>query len=677
MRTTALLLLVLLVAGGAWFLLAGRDAHDDDGEGIERTVDDEEHTDLVTLRGRSGAEALDAAAGKDAREADEPEDVEAESRFLLRGTLLEFDASRVGVAAVRVLPVRSGWADESWKTADGAADADGRFELDVTGLMAFPGELTHLEVRVDHPAYVQGRARADVAAVRAAGHGVLSVEITLHLGLAVTGEVRDERGVPIADADVAIFAGRSAPAGRDAPMKETADAHVRTDAEGRYRLRIATHGFYRVVAATGERLPAGTVVNVPQGGAARVPPLVLHPGVAIAGRVRFRETWVGGVWIKAVPEGHERRVPVGRRRMVPLEVGQRALAWTPDGPVPTTAWVQADEQGRFRFAGLAPGVHTVDPAHARSARLPHLTHAASEGLAQEVTAPAADLVLEIGGAVLEVRVVGAGQPVVDAEIEIETGGRGLFVRTNEESVARFLVVPSAPCTLRVRKEGFHDGALQITAGAARTTEVATVELLPAAPAPKLFVSFTGPHVQAVEQAAFSLEDPAEPGRMALDRYLRDEEKTGTYRVPDVKPGRYRLTVRPGEGMWGAFGYFLPEVLEVVIPTEGEERLEIPLRLGGRLRIAARDAQGALLEADCEIRDASGETLAVKFTAQAETMATTGVGRLGALSPSIVGPPLPAGSYTIELSLDGYHQQTVVAEVKASETTNVDVTLRGR
>ena len=58
MRFAVLPVLLVLLAAGAWFVLAGRDAAEDDGGAVERSSADEVAVDLVTLRGR--AEALPA-----------------------------------------------------------------------------------------------------------------------------------------------------------------------------------------------------------------------------------------------------------------------------------------------------------------------------------------------------------------------------------------------------------------------------------------------------------------------------------------------------------------------------------------------------------------------------------------------------------------------------------------
>lgn len=46
-------------------------------------------------------------------------------------------------------------------------------------------------------------------------------------------------------------------------------------------------------------------------------------------------------------------------------------------------------------------------------------------------------------------------------------------------------------------------------------------------------------------------------------------------------------------------------------------VRLALRAGGRLQIAARDATGALLEADCVIRDGAGEAQTVAFSTHSE------------------------------------------------------------
>ena len=186
MRQIVVLVAVIAVALGAAYLVLGRGDDASDAAAVPRTDEKSAAEGLVTLRGRLDAAAPAPAAAPE-MDADVPPTAEAEHRTVLRGRVHGLDPTREGVAVVRVFPVRSSWVDLTWKSVDGAAAADGTFGLDVTDLMAYPGDLTHLEVRVDHPAYVQGLVRVEVVAARAAGHGELSVEVTLHLGLAVSG----------------------------------------------------------------------------------------------------------------------------------------------------------------------------------------------------------------------------------------------------------------------------------------------------------------------------------------------------------------------------------------------------------------------------------------------------------------------------------------------------------
>lgn len=665
MRARVVILIALLLAGALAYVLLQRGGDEGDRRQIARAPATEGERAPTRLQGRAAVEAPRGTSPSMPTEAGTTRTDGAPSRVWLRGAVRGLDVVGDGVAVVRVLPVRNGWVDTSAPSLEGTVSSDDTFGLDVTDLIADAEGLSHLEVRVDHPETVQGRARAAVAGVRARGAGELTVVVVLHPGLAVTGRVLTERGEPVVGGHVALFShSRSFGA-----LRATSEAETRTDAEGRYRLRIAATGPYRVVAVAPERLPAGADVVVPPGGGVEVASLVLQPGVAVVGRVRFRGAFVPGIWVRVAPAGQENAIP--------MEVGQRSVVWAEGEPPRSEHWVQADDEGAFRVTGVTPGRHVLSLSRTGAPSLPHLIPTVLETVARAFHAPAEDVVLDVTGAVVQVCVVDASGPVEGAAVEVADGAASLSVRSDAEGVARFLLPPLTASTVHVRKEGFLEQDMAITTAAAGSTQDFEVTLLPAAPVPELYVTFTGAYVGALEQATFELEDLSNPGRMPIQRQVREAAGTATYRVPEVSPGRYRLTVRPGAAMWGAFGFFLPDVREVVLPPEGSVHVEVALRSGGRLRIAARNADGVLLAARCEIRDAGGEVIEASYTVQTDTMATTSQGRLGTLSPSLADPPLPAGSYTVELTLDGFEPRIVRADVKEDETTQVDVTLHAR
>jgi hypothetical protein len=145
-----------------------------------------------------------------------------------------------------------------------------------------------------------------------------------------------------------------------------------------------------------------------------------------------------------------------------------------------------------------------------------------------------------------------------------------------------------------------------------------------------------------------------------------------------------MVVRPGrhwqpDWTWdGDAGTWLDETVDVDVPATGAVQVEVTARPGGRLRIAARDARGEFLPAQCEIRDARGAVVKHYIATRRGRSGghSMGEGALGGDAPSDVAEALPPGRYRVTLSLDGFEEKSVDALVEAGRTCVLDVTLEG-
>lgn len=673
-----ILMLVLLVAG--WLLLSARDSSIEEGTAIDRAAEEDEAVrDLVTLRGRDGATTPEAE--HDASTPAVPPmpavaPVET-GRYVLHGTLLGLDATRPGEARVQVFPVSGMWANRDAEPSTCVAGTDGRFTVDLGTLFAQAEGLTHVEIVVDHPACVETLARLDVTAVRAAGHGVLEATLLLRAGLALTGEVVGQDRVPVAEADVALFR-----MGKDGPEFERMlpvqpRARTRTDAAGRYRLRVAGPGRYLVVAAHEGRRSAGLKVSLSAGAEVEIAPLVLETGVAIAGRLLYQGEPVGQAYVQASASDE--------RDGLPLQVGSETVQWSAEGLVSDGAG-RTDDAGAFSLVGLSRGGYALGVWHVTLSGIHAVSYVVTQHLGGTIQAPAEDVVLEIAGAVLELRTTCGGESAGTVGLQVQMPITTTVWETDEHGVLRVLVPAGQEYRISVGDEAYQPAHWTVTSGAVGATVVHELALVRAAPKPSLLVTFEGPGAAALDRAWIELAPPpaepsdapgaAPPPPVGLNP---EAEKIGpgVFRLNGLSAGRFTLIARPGTDFWENVGYQLEIRREIVLPPEGELELRLALRVGGRLQIAARDAAGALLEADCVIKDGAGEAQAVTFCTHSEHVAMTQSDALGNLSPSYVAPPLPPGRYTIELSLSGHEPQTVEVDVKENETTKVDVTLGDR
>ena len=148
-----------------------------------------------------------------------------------------------------------------------------------------------------------------------------------------------------------------------------------------------------------------------------------------------------------------------------------------------------------------------------------------------------------------------------------------------------------------------------------------------------------------------------------------------FSVSGLTLGRYRIIVRPGGAWLGGDSHWLEATTEVDVPADGNAAGSVEVRRGGRLRAAARDAEGRLLQARCLVRNAAGDRVPVTFVVRLTGGNLAGMRHaLSDAAPNTIDPALPAGRYRLEFSLDGYRPQASETELGVGETVDVEVTL---
>jgi protocatechuate 3,4-dioxygenase beta subunit len=515
-----------LVIAGEWWQAASATTTDDDGAYV---LGRRWHGMVDVVAGAPGfvrAEGRAPAAGSD-----------GDSRLdlvLLRGRRV---SGRVLDAATGLGLAGATFPDVYDALAPPPSGPGGAFELTLD-----PASST-LDARA--PGY--GAARV---ALEAGGRDLTDVELRLPPHVTYTGTVLDERGAPLADAEVFADPGERA----------------RSTADGSFAVLGAEGSAATVclVARAGERTPGVALVNgsrrdgysLALGAPAPLVGRVLdEQGAAVAGAVVTINMSGGPTWHRG---GNPLAALVGR--YLPL------------------LRTSTDAEGRFRVTGLPTGTYDV------SART-HAHPGAWVRVRAEVTPGAAPtevvLVLRPGHLIAGTVRDGRGEPVVGARVSLHSG-RDYSAWTEADGEGRFRHegLPPGNVALRVTHPGFEGAEGLAEAGA---TDV-TLELRPALRPTRLRLSLTGQTVD--EGTEFSVWlDTSEGERRAMEHHGLAREGIVEIDVPS-RPGAYRVLARSRN----AFGVIERLVLAAdEAEVSGQVALEPTLSVSGVVRDDAGDA----------------------------------------------------------------------------------------
>lgn len=184
-----------------------------------------------------------------------------------------------------------------------------------------------------------------------------------------------------------------------------------------------------------------------------------------------------------------------------------------------------------------------------------------------------------------------------------------------------------------------------------------------------------------------LEESGEPRRSVVVK-LRNESgslvSTGSDREVQLdENGLARLEVPPGsltieladrDVFASLEGYVLSEVREIAVTVGETLPLEVTLMRGGRFRVTARDAAGAVATVGRpRLFDLEGERLLLPFIRLMEQGWTTDCDEPGIV---LLGVPIPTGRYRVVLQHgddDPYYDREV--DIERGKTTEIEVDLR--
>ncbi len=549
-------------------------------------------------------------------------------------------APSTGEARLRVRAVM-GMRGRRPEDIHATSDAEGRFALDLAPLFGVDAP-AELEVRADHPDCLPATAR-----VRVEGEEDLRVEIPLARAAVVEGRLTGEVSGVVVTLH-RLEDGKPS----EAPLDETV-----SDAAGRYRLRAGGVGRHLVVALSPNHAPASLVVSPIPDRITPAPDLFLEPGASLVGMVTMEERPLHGARIRAEMPAEGHRLRIGRVRLAYRDgvLAKRSLN------------VETEADGLYHLRGLSRGLWKVTVDEVPGVRL---LSGFSTRITREVKAPATGVNFDITGARLILRVSGAGRPLATFGVHItsDRGMSGHYFRSGEEPV--LLMAPGVEHQIRITAEGFEPHEMTIVAQEAGREAIHEVDLSPPPPRPTLVVAFESPH--PVRRAAFGLyKVGVERGDMP-NLLKADEEagEDGHFHLTRLLPGRYVLVARPETTWFEARGHYLPVEAQVVLPERGEATVTLTARVGGRIRISARDGSGKAVAAVCRVLDTHGRYLTIRYVAEgAHGVSWSDEGLVEGV-PNVVDPALVPGRYRVELTLEGHHPWSGEVAVEAGRTTEV-------
>jgi hypothetical protein len=383
--------------------------------------------------------------------------------------------------------------------------------------------------------------------------------------------------------------------------------------------------------------------------------------------------------------------PIPRAQVTAVILGERSiirdigLAWVDGRFEWGHLWAEADENGRFAFAGL--GGHE---RHLWVSDVPAKT--GSLGQSHEYTlarAPQADLALELDASLVTLGRTPDSPPELTGEIRVtcsdaetaagrarggDESGTFTFRRASDPLPNTFLAPPHTPLSLSIEIEGLAPIPLEIVTPGPGEELVRTLD-------------FRAPPVQAPEvRATLELEWLRDP-RLALDAlrvdgrgfggsFALDELVDGVVRIEDLAPGRHRVRVHAG---WDHLSetHAFDRVLEVELAPGETRRERFSFELGGRLAVDVRAASGERRRARFRLLDADGTRVEEPFHARdAEGDRWDEAGLF--LHPyTHTSPTLPAGDYVLVLWDDDVAEERHPVRLVAGETTALAVTLHPR
>lgn len=507
-------------------------------------------------------------------------------------------------------------------------EREGRFSCRIPQWDASSADL-RLQLRADDPSYESFDVTLDVteATRETIAQEVFAAPILMGRTVALDGTA-------VAGAQILCFAAKDGipTAGR---LGEKVSGQ---DGSWRVRLPAASEVFVVGVPSPerADLVVAGIATSVR--GITDLGELRMNPSSSVTGTVRWRNG--------APIDGAE--VSWGCRSAVVLDKDIK-LGWS-EGRVHQGRSAVADRAGRFLLPAAKGEAGTVSVKRAAGC-LPATFNIA------RATAPQ-DVEVFVDGRPVTIRVLCDGEPAGRSGIEWRRDVVAGNYATDELGVLRQLVMEE-PMRLRAKSMDRERVSEWMEFDRGAVPEELVLQLLPP-DGERVVVRLEGADLTDVGFVWTSQADPAVRRTMTL----RQVDGVFVMRVPG---GEQRLSLAGVSS--GASQYLLPTALEVVVPPPGE--VVVPVRIGGRLRLAVTDRSGVFLAGKYRLLRDGIEVAA-------------GPSPRGGAAPSATKSMLAGrehftetyepGTYELVLDLGAYGESRRTVTIVAGSTEDVRVTV---
>lgn len=585
------------------------------------------------------------------------------ARYLLRGRVTGPDGAPAAGTAIQVTA-----AVVSYNRLEVEIDArtgeDGTYEVGVGALFDVEDELPLiLIVQAEHPRFMPGSVRIPITGRDRTGAGrVYTGDVELRSAAVLRGQLLHEDGSPVTNGWVRILRLIDGTVRQPEGVQESTP----TDSEGRFRLAHSEDDAEMVLFANAPGLlPATRTVQLHTDRTTELDPIVLGRGHAISGWLRVRGEPLAGMQVRCQRHWKDgsRSVIVGRR--------SAAVLWKDGVVTPQEKITTTDENGRFELTGLTPHEWHVRLHHGGSISV-HWD-LIRDGLKPKFTAPAKDVVIDLDGVLVTLRIVDEdGTPIP----RMGTSAGGFGVATDDDGVLRTLWPANVTKSIRIRREPqYVTQNVTIETGEVGTDIERTITLQRAKPGPVLEVTLEGEDADRIDIIGVALHQSGSrryPQHSATVRRV-----DGVFRFTRAVPGAFEVEVRPDGTYRGGSGHYLPHRQLLVIPEVGTEHVTAKLKRGGRLAVEVRGPDARLIGPRAKVTDADGRPLRVFFWGRGGVTGGGSSGRLSSIAPTMIDPALPAGTYHLHLTYRGYEDLTLTGEVEVGKTTTLTATMQRR